>query len=233
MPSRALCVPPLVIMRVTKITQRHGGKLEDYIKLYMQNEESLTHNESLMVIQAMINKAKDQFSENGHLYLVWGWVILLCSIGHFILIRFFQYQYASMIWMLTWIVIIYQTFYLWKQKKRKKVRTYTDDIIGWVWITFIILMVLFWFIFARATTEDYYKYMNVGFLALYGMPTFLSGITLRFKPLIYGGIACWILSIFAGFIYHEFHLLLLGLAVVIAWIIPGYILRSRYRMQNA
>ena len=199
----------------------------------MRNEESLTHTESLTVIQAMINKAKDQFSENGHLYLVWGWVILLCSIGHFILIRFLQYQYASMIWMLTWIVIIYQTYYLWKQQKRKRVRTYTDDIIGWVWITFVILMFLFGFLFARAIGGDYYQYMNVGFLALYGMPTFLSGITLRFKPLIYGGIACWILSIFAGFIYYEFHLLLLALAVVIAWIIPGYILRSRYKRLNA
>ena len=199
----------------------------------MRNEESLTHTESLTVIQAMINKAKDQFSENGHLYLVWGWVILVCSIGHFILIRFFQYQYASMIWMLTWIVVIYQTYYLWKQQKRKRVKTYTDDIIGWVWITFVILMFLFGFLFSRAVGGDYYQYMNVGFLALYGMPTFLSGITLRFKPLIYGGIACWILSIFAGFIYYEFHLLLLALAVVIAWIIPGYILRSRHKRLNA
>jgi hypothetical protein len=196
----------------------------------MEKETEFTHTDSLTVIQAMINKAKGQFSENGHLYLVWGWVILLCSIGHFVLIRFVDYQYASMIWMLTWIVILYQTYYLWKQQKVKKVRTYTDDIVGWIWITFVILMFLFGFVFFRTMGRDYYQYMNVGFLALYGMPTFLSGITLRFKPLIYGGIACWIISIIACFIHYEFHLLMLALAVVIAWIMPGYILRARYKI---
>ena len=199
----------------------------------MIKDEDFTHIESLTVIQAMINKAKDQFSENGHLYLVWGWAILVCSIGHFVLIRFFDYQYASMIWMLTWVAIIYQTYYLWKQEKRKKVRTYTDHIIGWVWITFVILMFLFGFLFSIALGKQYYQYMNVGFLALYGMPTFLSGITLRFKPLIYGGITCWLLSIIACFTPYQFHLLLLGFAVIIAWIVPGYILKARFKKINA
>lgn len=198
----------------------------------MQNDESFTHTDSLTIIQAMINKAKDQFSENGHLYLLWGWVILICSIGHFLLMNFFEYKNASMIWMLTWVAVIYQTYYLWKQGKKKKVRTYTDDIIGWVWMTFVILMFLFGFLFAMALGRQYYQFMNVGFLALYGMPTFLSGITLRFRPLIMGGIICWILSVIACFIHYEYHLLLLALAVIIAWIIPGYILRARYKKIN-
>ena len=199
----------------------------------MISDQDFTHIESLKVIQAMINKAKDQFSENGHLYLVWGWAILICSIAHFVLIRFFDYQYASMIWMLTWVAVIYQTYYLWKQEKRKEVRTYTDHIIGWVWITFVILMFLFGVLFSIALGKQYYQYMNVGFLALYGMPTFLSGITLRFKPLIYGGITCWLLSIIACFIPYQFHLLLLGLSVIIAWIVPGYILKARFKKISA
>jgi hypothetical protein len=48
-------------------------------------ESSLTSEESLEVIQSMILKAKNQFSENGKLYLLWGWVILCCSLGYFIL----------------------------------------------------------------------------------------------------------------------------------------------------
>ena len=204
-----------------------------YNPFTMEHEENFTHSDSLTVIQAMINKAKDQFSENGHLYLLWGWVILLCSVGHFILIKLFESPNASLIWLLTWAAIIYQTYYLWKQGKRKRVRTYTEDIMGWVWITFVILMFLFGFMFARALGSQYYQFMNVGFLALYGMPTFLSGITLRFRPLIFGGIACWALSIIASFIRSDYHLLLLALAVVIAWIIPGYILRTRFKKINS
>ena len=198
----------------------------------MDKDANFTHIESLPLIQAMINKAKDQFSENGHLYLLWGWVILVCSIGHFILIKYFLFENAAMIWMLTWVAVIYQFYYLWKQHKKRKVRTYTDDVIGWIWISFMILMFLFGFFFARAIGQQYYQFMNVGFLALYGMPTFLSGITLRFKPLIAGGICCWILSVIASFTSYQYHLLFLALAVIIAWIIPGYKLRERFKQLN-
>ena len=40
--------------------------------------EKLSEQESLTIISNMINKAKGEFSENGHLYLLWGWVILIC-----------------------------------------------------------------------------------------------------------------------------------------------------------
>lgn len=199
----------------------------------MENDPDFSHSQSLAVIQAMINKAKDQFSENGHLYLLWGWVILVCSITHFLLLKFVRFEHASMVWLLTWVAIIYQTYYLYKQGKQKKVRTYTDDIIGWLWITFVILMFLFGFMFARAVGRDYYQFMNIGFLALYGMPTFLSGITLRFRPLIVGGISCWIFSVIASFMHYQYHLLMLGLAVIVAWIVPGYILRARYNQINS
>jgi len=198
----------------------------------MANNEDFTHIESLSIIQAMINKAKDQFSENGHLYLLWGWVIFICSIGHFILALFINYQSTSMIWLLTWVAFIYQIYYLWRQGKRKKVKTYTDDIIGWVWITFVILMFLFGGFFLKVLGSEYYQSIYIGFLALYGMPTFLSGLTLRFRPLIIGGVVCWILSIIATFTPYKYHLLLLAFAVVIAWIIPGYILRARHKKIN-
>ena len=198
----------------------------------MENEPAFTHNESLSVIQAMINKAKDQFSENGHLYLLWGWVILVCSVTHFVLLHWVKYEYHYMIWMLTWVAVLYQTIYLVRQGKKKKVKTYTDDIIGFVWLSFVIMMFLFGVVFGRLLGDEYYKYINPAFLVLYGMPTFLSGIILRFRPLKIGGICCWLLSIIATFFVYDFQLLFLSLAVIIAWIIPGYILRSKYKQVN-
>ena len=38
--------------------------------------------------------------------------------------------------------------------------------------------------------------------------------------------------IIASFVGYDYHLLFLAVAVIIAWIIPGYILRSRYKMIN-
>lgn len=192
-------------------------------------EEQLSLEESFSVIQKMIDTAKNQFSENGHLYLLWGWVVFFCSVAQFVLISVFHYRYHYMVWMLTWVAFIYQMFYLFKKKKREKVRTYADKILGFVWIVFFILMILFGVLFGQQMGDSYYKMMSPVFLALYGMPTFLSGIILRFKALILGGIGCWVLSIISLYIPYDYQLLLVSAAMIIAWIVPGYLLRAKYK----
>lgn len=199
----------------------------------MEKESSFTQVESLELIQSMINKAKNRFTENGHLYLLWGWLVLICSVTQFVLLHFVHYPRHYMVWISTWALVIYQTIYIYRREKKAKVQTYTNDIIGYVWITFVIMMVLFAFLFGQVMGQEYYKFINPGFLALYGMPTFLSGTILRFKPLRIGGICCWALSCIAPFVPYDYQLLLLALAVVIAWIVPGYILQAKYKKENA
>jgi hypothetical protein len=81
--------------------------------------------------------------------------------------------------------------------------------------------------------EEYYKLVYPLFLVLYGMPTFLSGVILRFKLLMMGGVGCWILSVLCTIIPVEFQLLLVSVAMIIAWIIPGYLLRVKFRRTNS
>ena len=195
--------------------------------------EQFSPQESFAVIQQMIDTAKNQFSENGHLYLLWGWIVLLCSTSQFLLLTVFHYQYHYMVWMLTWVAFIYQMYYLIREKRREKVKTYTDRIIGFVWISFFILMVLFGGLFGSVLGDSYYKMISPGFLALYGMPTFLSGIILRFKPLVVVGISCWILSIISLYVPYDYQLLLVPAAMIVAWIIPGYLMRAKYKKVNA
>ena len=198
----------------------------------MENDKLTSGEESLAIIHAMINKAKHQFSDNGHLYLLWGWVVLLCSITQFLILKFFYTPYHSLVWLLTWLAVIYQAIYLYKRKKHQRVKTYTDEILGSVWLVFVILMFLFGIMFAIILGKDYYLFINPGFLAIYGMPTFLSGVILKFRPLVVGGICCWLLSICAAISTSEFHLLFLAAGVIIAWIIPGYMMRSKFKKQQ-
>jgi hypothetical protein len=196
-------------------------------------EDRLSDQQSLEIIESMINKAKNQFSENGHLYLLWGWAVFICSIVQFVLLYFYQYEYHYVVWASLWLLVGYQIFYLRKVGKIRKVKTYTDDIIGYVWLVFVLMMFLFGVLYGRVLGNEYYKFINPGFLALYGMPTFLSGIILRFRPLVIGGIACWVLSVVSTFVDERFQLLLLSAAMVIAWIIPGYIMKDKYKKQLA
>jgi hypothetical protein len=195
-------------------------------------DENFSPEQSLQVIQAMIEKAKNQFSENGHLYLLWGWVIFIASAGEFILLNVVHYQNHSIVWFLPWLAVIYQAIYLAKRKKEKKVTSYADRIIGYVWVTFFILIVVFGFILGYELGESYYKMICPFSLALYGMPTLLCGIILRFKPLIIGAIGCWMLSIGSIFVRYDYQLLFLSAAMIVAWIIPGYILRNKYQKQK-
>ncbi|HEV8080976.1 MAG TPA: hypothetical protein VGP43_09700 [Chitinophagaceae bacterium] len=194
-----------------------------------ENEKQMTGEESLSIIAGMINRAKNRFSETGHLYLLWGWVILVCCITQFVSLQYFNYEKGYQVWFLTWLAVIYQFIYLAKTKKREKVKTYTDEIMGFVWLTFMICGVVMVFILIKLKV---FVAINPLILVLYGMPTFLSGIILKYKPLIFGGISCWVLAVLSPLVPLEYHLLLLACAVIAAWIIPGYLLRSKYKKEN-
>jgi hypothetical protein len=195
----------------------------------LMQDENISGAESIQIIQNMINKAKNQFSENGFLYLLWGWAVLVCSLGQFILLYFVRYEYHYMVWFLTWVVLIIQFFYLRKERKTRRVETYTEDIVKYVWVSFVIVMFLMFVVMGRILGPEYYKFTSPVILVIYGIPTFLSGIILRFRPLIIGGLCCWGLSVLSTFLGYSFQLLLLSAGVTIAWIIPGYLLRLRYK----
>ena len=195
-------------------------------------DEPVSGAESLEIIQNMINKAKNQFSENGFMYLLWGWAIFTLSISQFVLKHFFQEPRHYLVWTLVWIVLIIQFIYIWKKRRAIRVKTYTEEILKYVWICFVIVMFLLSFVLSKALGYEYDKLMNPILLVAYGIPTFLSGFILRFQPLVIGGIGCWALSIIATFLPYDFRILTLSLAVVIAWIIPGYLLRAKYKREN-
>jgi hypothetical protein len=198
----------------------------------MENNPGFNPQQSLQLIESMINRAKDNFAEGGFIYLVWGWAVFVLSLTQFILLHFFQYPQHYMVWMFSWVILFYQFIYLRKKYRQQKVRTYTDYIIGYVWITFMILIFLLGFLIGRLTTGEYYTHINPIILALYGMPIFLTGIIMRFRPLIIGGIGCWVLSVLTTFIHtYDYQFLMIPVAMLIAWIIPGYLLRAKHKKQ--
>jgi len=197
------------------------------------NEENFDPKQSLLLIESMINRAKDKFAEDGSMYLLWGWVVFVCSLTQFVLMHFFKYPYHYIVWFASWIVVIYQVLYIRKKIKQRRVRTYTGYILGYVWLTFLIVIFLLAFLIGRLTEGDYYSHISPILLTIYGIPIFLSGIILRFKPLVIGGIGCWILAIAAMLIgNYDYQFLLIPLAMIIAWIIPGYLLRAKYKLQS-
>ncbi|MDP3393254.1 hypothetical protein [Sediminibacterium sp.] len=193
----------------------------------MSNQAQLSAQSSLALIESMINKAQNRYSENGTLYLLWGWIIFTCSLVHYSLLTYTSMgANAGYIWMLTIAALAYQLYYLNSKEKKETVKTYTDEMIGYVWMVFGISMGVVSFISAKLGN---WQLMYALILLLYGMPTFLTGAIMRFSPLKIGGIVCWLLSVSAVYISTKEIILLLIPAVISAWIIPGYLLRAKFK----
>jgi|SRR5215831_14683756 len=195
----------------------------------MQNEQEFSKEEGFAIIQSMINKVRNRYSEDGHLYLLWGWVVLACSVAQFILMHYFHYSRGYMVWWACWLAFIYQTVYFYKVRGRKSVRTYTDEIIKYVWIVFLINIILGGIVLGIKMGETQHNFINVFYLISYAVPIFLCGIIIRFRPLIIGGICCWLLSVMSLFISEEYQVLMISAAMIFAWIIPGYLLKKRFK----
>lgn len=191
--------------------------------------EKFSPKDSLQLIDSMISRAKNRVTENGFLYLLWGWVIFICAIFHFAALKLSLFKKPELVWMITWGIVIFQIIYLAKLKKNEKVKTYSDGIIDAIWICFGICMFVLVIVLGRF---NLWIYINSLVLLLYGIPTFLSGFVMRFTPLKLGGICCWLLAIASTFTSPVYYLLMIALAVMIAWIIPGYLLRKKFKNQN-
>ena len=205
-----------------------GTQTQNSKPVCMQSE-NFSPKDSLLLIDSMINQAKNRFTENGFLYLLWGWTVFACSMFHFAAIKLSLLKHPEWVWMITWAVVIFQIIYLAKAKRKEKVKTYSDGIIDAIWICFGICMLVLTIVLGRF---NLWIYMNSLVLLFYGIPTFLSGFVMRFTPLKIGGVACWLLAIGSTFVSPVYYLILIAFAVLIAWIIPGYLLRKKFKNQH-
>jgi hypothetical protein len=190
--------------------------------------DNIQPQNQLQLIESMIQKARNDFQESGTLYLMWGFVLLFCSLVQFIGLYFYSSNW-SFIWMLTWVTVIAQIFILRKQKKKQGARSYTDEIMGAIWIVFFICMVLLAYILG---SQKAFPSILPVILVMYGIPTFLSGTLIKFNLLKWGGVGCWVLAILCSLTPLNFQILFIGAAVIIAWIIPGIFLRKRFRNEK-
>ncbi len=208
----------------------------------MQQEKQLTEKESLALITQMINKAKDSCHDTGISVIMWGALIAICALVKLSEIHF-GYRLPFDIYLLTIVAVIPQVFISIKEKKERKVKTYDDAFIGYLWLGFGITIFLMIFITnaffnvleGYTNTEGHsaviimYEYISPLFLLLYGMPTFVTGFTMKFKPMILGGILCWVCCIITIFTTIKIDLMLTAFSAVFAWLIPGIIMEKDYR----
>ncbi|MCD4695397.1 MAG: hypothetical protein K8S16_04070 [Bacteroidales bacterium] len=188
-------------------------------------ENQLNEQQSLKIIQEMIATSKNNMKDNSFFYLLWGWLVLGASLIHFGLMQI-QWDYAWLPWpvMMT-IGGIASGIAGYRMGKNAKVISHVDKMIMYLWWSF--LVVLFIILFAAGLQKITWYMSHSLIIVMYGLGTFVSGGVLKFKPLMIGGIACWIIAVISFFTEPQYVLLLIALSIVIAYLIPGYMLKAK------
>jgi hypothetical protein len=191
-------------------------------------EKQIQPNESLAIISSMIDTAKNKIADDGFLFIFWGWNVLVAAMIHYLTVKF-DIPNGGLAWAILMplggvVSIVYGV----RQKKQERVKTYVDEYLGYNWWAFCIgLFLTLGMMSLNGWRQSYFFVM-----LLYGMATFISGGLLRFRPLIIGSMFSFVFAIISVFSGEVDQLLCISGAILCSYLIPGYMLRSKYRSQE-
>lgn len=193
-------------------------------------EENFSPQDSLRLIQSMITKTKQDISESSIHFLVWGWITFIACTSQFVLKNIFNYEKHYLVWLLTIVGIIFSNWYSFKQEKTRTVKTYIGDSIKHLWIG----MAIAYFVLSMILTViGWNRPVFPFFILLYGLGTFISGSIIQFRPLVIGGIIAFVLAFASVFAEYDYQMLFGAAAILISYIIPAYLLRSKNKHSKA
>jgi hypothetical protein len=188
-------------------------------------EETLSPEESLRVIQAMINKAKETVADNSYYFLLWGWLVFIACLGQFVLKVIFNSPYHPVVWSINILGIVFSIIHGVRQEKKQVVKSYIDAALDYLWLSVVLLYILFGFAFARIGWQNCYTF----YMLLYGLGSFVTGKLLKFPALVWGAAASWLLAIVTTFTNFDVNILLCAASIAVCYIIPGYLLKAKYK----
>ena len=224
----------------------------------MADEKKMTEQESLDLITNMIQKAKGSYHETGIGSLLWGTVVTIASVITYFE-RTYDFYIGFDIWLLVLGAIIPQIIISIQEKKSNKVKKYEDDALNAIWLVFGITIFglnIYQMIVPDVTdkiielegwqlTKHYLDNSKPDepidtftpsiyslFILIYALPTLVTGMVKKFKPMLYGALITYGLFIWSCFTISKYDFLLGGAAALICWFIPGVILRRKYLAQQ-
>jgi hypothetical protein len=190
-------------------------------------DAQMNEKQSLQIIQNMIENSKVKFRDNSFFFILWGWLVLIASIIHFGLEQF-DFRYYYMVWPIMMISGgIVSGIVGYKLSKKVKAKTVYDSAMIYLWGGFFVSIILINIILRVLGTHP--DNIPVFILLLSALATMVTGGILDFKPLIIGGLSCWLWLVLCLIIPMEYIVLVSGMSTVTAYLIPGYLLKFRIK----
>jgi hypothetical protein len=219
----------------------------------------MSGHESLSLINEMIQKAKGSFHETGASAILWGTVVAVCGLISFAEQQW-KFSIGFDVWLLIFIAVIPQVYIISREKKKKLVKSYQAAATDNVWFVYAISLValilynnivpdvsdrlmqqqegmqLLQKNIQTGEVKDFHFFIpgiSSVYLIIYAFPTIATGLINKFKPMIWGAVICYTFFVISLFTTFKYDMLLMGLAGIANWLVPGLILRNRYIKNQA
>jgi len=195
----------------------------------MENEEKvLNPAESLRIIRETIDVANKGVQENGFHFLLWGWLVVIAGLAEYYLRHMHRDIEPSMVWMIMPVIGVPAAFiYEWRRDKKQQSQNIVREWYGMLWLGFGISLIL-----AIALTVRAHVSPIPVILILAAFATFMSGILLRFKALVFGAIVLWAGAAICMAVPIGEHALVQAGATVLGYLVPGYMLNQKARSRH-
>ncbi|HND42682.1 MAG TPA: hypothetical protein PKX51_10210, partial [Cyclobacteriaceae bacterium] len=148
-----------------------------------KQNDTLNPHQSLDLIASMIQQAKGNVQKSSFYFLLWGWTIVIANLGVYILIKFTDVKNPFIMFAITIPMAVVAVIYNNRQNKTEVVSTHLDKIHKWLWAGFGLNCALIVFV------GKFIGWMvNPMIVLMCALPTFITGVMLKFRPLMLGGL---------------------------------------------
>ena len=185
-------------------------------------DKVLTEKESLDLISQMIRNTRCRLEDNSGIpFLIWGYTTVIVAVIVWSLVT----TSGNYLWHWLWfaIPVFGGTLWLSHNKKqlnnRSRVITFVDRAISHVWMVFGIASFMISII-------SFLTYIPILFIVLLtmGMATAITGLIIRFKPIIFSGFIGILFSPLCVIVRDTSSILIFAAIFVLMMVIPGHML---------
>lgn len=195
----------------------------------MKTEQSdmLDEKHSLQIITEMIQISKKKMQNDGILILAWGFAMFAGNLIKYLNNELFLpnrmhrvLQYADPVFPL--LALAYSIFYI--IQKRKKVTTYVGTLLRQIWIALFGCMVFVNLIINNVLHEVNFSLQHPIFMVLTAFAVFVTGSILQNNLIMIGGAIFGLLAFISSHLVLHDQMLMVSIAWLLAFGIPGLIL---------
>ncbi len=195
------------------------------------DEQKFTPEESLLLISRTIEETKQRFQENGHIIVLWGSITFLVFFLQYFFSLVGWYKKFDIIWtcVLFPLGAIYTFIYVrGKERKSQIPKTILGRIFGTMgWVVGMNLMILGFFF-----GDHLGNALAPVFIIFLAFSIIVIGVSIKFKPIIIGGILLNLIGLGTFLVGVEYHGFSLMLGAVVGLIIPGLLLNRAKRNEH-